>query len=54
MVAVRVKPLVDAPLSAMLVRQWVASPSTEKSSILSTGDVIQFGDLLIQKDFLEG
>lgn len=37
-VTVRVKPLVDASLSAMLVERWVASPLIQESSILGTED----------------
>lgn len=36
MVAVRVRLLVDASLSAMLVERWVSSPRIEESSVLST------------------
>lgn len=49
MIAVRVKPLADASISAMLDKWWVLNPLIEESSVLSVADTKPFEDLLMMK-----
>ena len=47
MVAVRVKPLVDASRTAMLVGWWFTSPLIEENLVLNTKDGRLLGNLLM-------